>query len=245
MLFAPDTAMLQIPHPQWNNIKTLAPHLLTKKSASFINYCKQQAHKYCLKGARLATARCTLEALREAESRYGSSAKLSCALDILKRLASDNEFISLGTVALSSKNESLYFEICGKKALLSASIKSARLITQKIIDEYGQRTLAAESCDGADWKALSHAVRVGYQAIEFLKHHHMTFPRPEAAHLLAIRKGEVAFQQVVEEIEQLVKEVELVAECSKLPEMYDQQLIDDFIEQLYLEQVLKGNVHDT
>jgi hypothetical protein len=234
MLFAPADAMLTHPHQKWADIKALAPRILTKKSASFVNYCRQQAIKYCLKGSRLAATRLVFEVLIASESQYGGSAKLSCALEDLKQLTRKSEFIALGGDA-----ESLYFEVCGKKSLLNASIKSARLIIQKIIDGYGDRALAAESSNGADWKALSHAVRVAYQAIEFLKYHHMTFPRPEAAHLIEIKQGKIDFHLVVEEIGQLMIDLESAAQQSTLPDAYDQSVIDDFIKQLYFEQILK------
>ena len=99
--------------------------------------------------------------------------------------------------------------------------------------------MSSERNEGVDWKALSHAVRIGHQAIEFLTYHHITFPRPEAQHLLAIKQGQISFQQVAEEIEQLLIGVQEAEKLSSLPENYDQRLIDDFLEQLYLEQILK------
>jgi hypothetical protein len=42
----------------------------------------------------------------------------------------------------------------------------------------------AETQEGVDWKALSHAVRVGTQALELLKTGHVTFPLPNAAHVV-------------------------------------------------------------
>jgi hypothetical protein len=243
MLFAPDFAMLKPPHPKWNAVKAIAPKILTKQAASFVNYCKQQANKYSVKGTRIAAARHTFEVLIQLEERYGPSEKLSIAENDLRLLAKNNKFIFVGQITLVNGSEELYLELCGKKALFNASIKSARLIAQKIIDEYGQRACEAERNEGVDWKALLHAVRVGRQALEFFKYQHITFPRPEATHLLAIKQGKIAFQQVSEEIEQLVIDVEAAAQRSNLPETYDQQLIDDFIEQLYLGQVLKEFEH--
>jgi len=163
----------------------------------------------------------------------------------LRQLTDKNEFISVQETTLASGNKELCFDICGKKALFNASIKSARLIAQNVIDEYGQRARESEQNDGVDWKALMHAVRVGHQAIEFLNYHHITFPRPEAAHLIDIRQGKITYKQVTEEIEQLLTNVESAAQNSTLPETYDQQLIDDFIEQLYREQIFKEFGHAT
>jgi len=239
MLFAPDWAMMSEPHPKWYDIKKLASKLLTKQAASFVNYCKQQAYKYGLKGARLAAAKLALEALKKAELKYGTSVKLVTIIDILKKISQKDENLFVSDVSKENNQKELYFQICGKKALLNASIKNARLIAEKIVNEYGQRASEAEESKGADWKALSHAVRIGYQAIEFLKDHYMTFPRPEREHLLAIKQGKVDFQLVSQEIEDLLVKVQKEERRSTLPETYDQNLIDNFIEQLYLEQVLE------
>jgi hypothetical protein len=158
---------------------------------------------------------------------------------MLSALANHYEFLSIGEQLELNGSKVLYFEICGKKALFNASIKSARLIAQRLMDEYGKRALEAERNEGVDWKALSHAVRVGHEAIEFLTTRHITFPRPEAAHLVNIKLGKLPFRQVSEEIEQLLIDVEAATAQSILPDSVDQSLIDDFIECLYRKQIFK------
>lgn len=239
MLFAPASAMLMKPHPLWNEIKAIAPKLLTKQAGSFVRYCKQQANKYGIKGSRVAAARIALEYLIDVENTHGSTAKLAVVADGLKTLAADHEFLTIGEDTETNGNAVFYVEICGKKALFNASIKSARSIAQRLMDEYGERARAAERNEGIDWKALSHAVRVGREAIEFLTTGHITFPRPEAAHLVDIKLGKLPFQQVSEEIEQLLVEVEAATALSKLPDSYDPAVIDDFLEQLHREVVLR------
>jgi len=232
MLFAPDWAILDTPDKIWEKIRELAPKILTKQAASFVNYCKQQAYKYCFKGARLAAARLVLGLLETKEKNLGTTTKLSAILEELEKLAQNNEYLSL----IKDDKDNTYFQICGKKALLTASIKSARILAEKIVS----RALEAEKSKGSDWKALSHAVRIGHQAIEFLTTHKMTFPRPEAAHLLAIKQGKISFEQVTQEIEQLLTDVQKAAQESTLPEHYDQEIIDNFIEKIYLKQVIES-----
>ena len=244
MLFAPDESMLSEPDQLWRDIQALAPKILNKKAASFVRYCRQQANKYGIKGSRVAAARQALEFLEKAEEQHGASEKLNILVEEIDQLAAGNEFLSTGEVPQPDGRMAPYFEICGKKALFGASIKSARTIARRLMDEYGARALAAEKNEGIDWKALSHAVRVGREAIEFLSTHHITFPRPEAEHLLAIKQGQLAFEQVSEEIENLLEEVEAAAEKSTLPETYEEQAIDDFIENLYRKIVMMEVSHD-
>lgn len=241
MLFAPPSAMLVEPHPKWYEIKAIAPKLLTKHTVMLVRYCKHQANKYGVKGSRIAAVKMTLEHLIDAEKKYAPNTNLGIIADNLKVLADHSESLRIGETLEPSGNKIIYFEICGKKLLFNASIKSAISITQQLMRQYGERTLAAQSNNNnIDWKSLSHSVRIGYETIEFLTTGFITFPRPEANHLLNIKLGKVDYLQVSEEIEQLLAEIEASVIHSTLPESFDQTVMDDFIEQLYRECV-QGN----
>jgi len=240
MLFAPESAFLSQPHPLWHEMKTFAHTLFSKQAASFVRYCKKQANKYGIKGARIAVVRIALEHLLNAEEMHGSATKLAVIEDQLRSLTIDNEFLTITESDKPNGTKARYFEICGKKADLDASIKLARLIAQRLIDEYGERALLAEQNDGVDWKAVSHAVRVGREAIEFISTQHLTFPRPDAQHLLDIKNGKIPFQLVSNEIEQIITELDQVVESSNLPEFFDQSSMDNFIEKIYKYQIINS-----
>lgn len=239
MLFAPQNAMLIEPSIKWKIIKELAPQLFTKRAASFIRYCQQQANKYGIKGSRVAAARLALETLIKAHEQYGGDVKLLTARHMLDDLVKVNEFISIVEQDELNGKKSYYLDVCGKKASFNASIKSAQTIVQNLVNEYGERALQAELNQGIDWKALSHAVRVGYQAVEFLTTQHITFPRPEAHHLLNIKQGKLLFTDVAQEIEQLLVNVEEATLISSFPESCNTKIIDNFIKELYKEQIEK------
>lgn len=240
MLFAPESAFLSQPHPLWKEIKIFAHTLFSKQAASFVRYCKKQANKYGIKGARIAVVRIALEHLQKAEDIHGSASKLAVIEEQLRSLAIDNEFLTISESEKPNGTKATYFEICGKKADLDASIKLARLIAQRLIDEYGDRALIAEQNDGIDWKAVSHAVRVGREAIEFISTQYLTFPRPEAKHLLDIKNGKIPFQQASDEIEQIIIELDQVVKNSNLPEFFDQISMDNFIEKIYKDQIINS-----
>jgi hypothetical protein len=233
MLFAPPSAMLEQPHALWVDIQALAPKLFSKKTTAFVGYCRQQARKYGVKGERLAAVRRALEGLNDIEARYGSNEKLGMASDELGALASSSPLLGIVQLPHADGTMATYFDVAGKKAIFSASIKAARAMAQNLFDEFGDRTRAAEANQGIDWKAMLHAVRIARQAVEFLETGRVTFPRPEAAHLLAIKRGEVAYLRVGEEIENLLGDVEAAAGRSNLPEVCDPKIADDFVAQLY------------
>jgi predicted nucleotidyltransferase len=239
MLFAPPECFIDTPSTLWAEIQALAPSLFNKKAASFFRYCRQQAHKYGIKGYRIAAARKAGEVFKKALSQYPSNSKLSLLEKELEELSTHVEYIHLGYIKNINGETTQYVEICGKKVLYTASIKTAHEIVQNLISQYGARALAAEKNENIDWKALSHAVRIGYEAIEFLTTHNITFPRPEADHLIAIKQGKVAFKMVAEEIESLLTKIEEASLISTLPDSYDSKIIDTFIEHLYRQQIVQ------
>ena len=131
-----------------------------------------------------------------------------------------------------------FFDICGKKSLLTASIQNARLVAERLVDGYGRRAIEAERSDGLDWKVLSYAVRIGQESVEFFRTGQITFPRPEAAHLLAVKQGKVPYVEVAEEIERLVGEVEKAASDSGFPDKADMQQVEDLVVRVYRQQIL-------
>lgn len=234
VLFAPRWSMPENPLPEWEEIERNRHRLVTRKSAAFLGYCRQQANKYGIKGSRVAAARVALELLARELTYRGTTAKLFECEPVIANLTAQHEHMALieiegATDVNGVKRAVRHWEVCNRKMPLTQTIKSAHEVMRRIVEEYGHRARQAESNQGVDWKALSHAVRVGRQAIELLQTGHVTFPRPEAEHLIAIKLGTLAYQDVSAEIEDLLAAVEREAERSTLPESADLEWIEDFV----------------
>jgi hypothetical protein len=74
-----------------------------------------------------------------------------------------------------------------------------------------------------------HAVRVAREAEELLMHHTITYPRPEADLLLAIRKGELPYKEVAEMLEAGLDRREECHRISALPDRGDQATADQLV----------------
>jgi hypothetical protein len=240
MLFAPDAVMLREPAPEWREIQAHAGRLVTRRAASFVRYCRQQANKYGIKGSRVAAARAALALLCAAEARHGATAKLAAVEDEVIAFAGTTEHASLLDMAMPGGRLVRHLEVCGRKMPFTSSIKSAREIAQRLVDDYGERALQAERNEGIDWKALSHAVRVGREALELLDTGRITFPLPYAAEILAIRRGERPYEDVGEEIERLLEAVEAATSRSALRDEPDQGFIDDLVTRAYRTAVMEA-----
>lgn len=235
MLFAPNP---MIETDLWGHIQFYRDRLLTKKSAAFVGYCRTQANKYGIKGSRVAAARSALERFDRLQEEHGTTAKVG------DFFGPDDEVIDDHTQTIrkntpQGKSER-YFECCNRMVGFTNTVKEAASIFRRIHENYGARARQAESNQGVDWKALSHAVRVGREAIELLSTHSITFPLPYAAHILEIKQGKLPYEKVAEEIETLLEDVERAASASTLREIPDRQFIDELIVETYGERVVKS-----
>lgn len=243
VLFAPRWAMTENPLPEWEEIERNRHRLITRKSAAFVGYCRQQANKYGIKGSRVAAARTALELLTQRLDSRGTTAKLSEIAADIEFIVPTNEHMAIldiegATDVHGVRRTVRHWEVCNRKMPFTQTIKSAHEVMRRIVEQYGHRALQAENNRGVDWKALSHAVRVGTQAIELLRTGHITFPSPNRDHLIAIKTGKLAYQALAEEIEDLLETVESEAERSTLPPSADLQWIDDFVSGVYRRAVI-------
>jgi hypothetical protein len=239
MLFAPAGMRLET-SILWNIIKENKDKLLTKKSTAFVGYVRTQSSKYGVKGSRTAAARKAKEFFDTAVKSLGPTAKLS-ELDAyyINILDDHTKIVEL---PVGAKNSALipYFECCGRKICYTNNVKHAAEVFGKIFDNYGHRARLAEINEGIDWKALSHAVRVGEEALELMSTGYITFPLVNAAHILDIKKGRIPYKEVAQEIEQLLVRVEDASAKSILPDDVDHGFIEDLISEVYSEAIYEA-----
>ncbi len=240
MLFAPPKALTVPATPEWDYIQRNRHRLLTKRSKKFIDYCRHQANKYGIKGSRMAAAREVVNLLKGAIEKHGGTSRLNTIWDDLAEFMDQHEHVEILERTMPGDVVIQHLSVCGRQVPYTASIKTAFEVYSNLFREYGKRTLAAMNNEGIDWKALSHAVRVGHQGVEVLTTGHVTFPRPEAAHLLAIKTGQLPYAVVAEEIESLLVEVQEAARGSVLPDAPDIQWIEDFVSFVYRKIVKRG-----
>jgi hypothetical protein len=239
VLFAPEWSWTAPPAPEWHEIFENRHRLLTRKSRAFIGYAMRQASKYGVKGSRVASARKALAYLVAGEGEFGAQAKLERLEAGIELMTTETEHMAVVPQIMPNGMEVLHWEVCGRKMPFTSSIKNAREVMQRLVDEYGKRALQAESNQGVDWKALSHAVRVGHQALELLSTGHVTFPLPNREHVHAIKLGQHDYKDVASEIEDLLPQIEAAAQTSALPEEPDLEWIDDFVARVHRSEVCR------
>lgn len=229
MLFAPDWALTEAPHPLWLEIRANRHRLVTRRYAAFIGYCRAQANKYGIKGSRVAASRAAMDLLADGMGQLGTVAKLREIAPAVEALTAKTEHMATIDRPTPQGGTVQHWEVCGRMMPYTASIKSAHEVIQRLVVEYGSRSLAAEKNEGVDWSSLSHAVRIARQALELLDTGQVIFPRADAADILAMKLGERSYAEVSGEIDRLLPEIEAAAERSSLPDAPDWAWIDGFV----------------
>lgn len=239
MLFAPKSYWTEYT-PEWERLVQSRDLFVTKQPQKFVGYCRAQANKYGIKGERMAAAKEASEFFDSLITINGGKDRLRDHNDVIVRWilekAQTNEFIKLQVYHAESEP---MVDICDRKCQWGNTLLSAFEMYNNLYNEYGERARAAMSSDGKDWKALSHAVRIAQEAVELLTTGEVTFPRPNAAFLLEIKKGNRPYTEVSELVDSLLTTIEQLSANSKLPEKVDQEKVNNLVLQMYYPYVLE------
>lgn len=208
----------------WNNRDRLA----SKKCESYLGYCRNQAAKYGVKGSRMAAAEQAAKFFRIICEDMSPKLRVREVSATMMADLCELEHCRIVAVVQGDGKPMNAFECCDRKVMFNDTVKTAYELYQRVYDEYGHRARAAKE-KGIDWKALSHAVRVGNQAVEYLSIGAIMFPRPERQHLIDIKAGKIAYEEVAEEIEGLLYMVKAAEIASALPDEPDWDWINDFV----------------
>lgn len=229
MLFGP---VAQAPHAIWHAVLDNRTRFLSKKCGAAIGYARAQAERYSLRGTRMEALREVLEALAANLPQQDLGEVVDTVLASMSSATRGFAQIWTEEAPTLPGGKLQHLEVCGKRVGFTASVKFARDVWAHLLSGYGERAEAART-QGADWKAMYHALRIAAQTKELLTYGRITFPRPEAAFLLRVRKGELPVQEVSELIEKGLQEVLAAQASSHLPAEPDRAFVEDFLVKVY------------
>ena len=218
MLHAPSN-MVIISSEIWDELVALRCKFYSKFLMSFVDYARSQAAKYSIKGSRINAV---LEILNILKAENNEN-KMKVIWDKLP----DNKYcFHIGT----DPNGISQYKVCGKIIQKSAKIGYVEPILKKLYNEYGKRAKLAAENKNIDWKAVSHALRIAYQAKEILEFNTISFPLKNADFLLKVKQGNLNYIKDVAPIfDELIDNVENLVNENSLPEKADQEFWDQYI----------------
>jgi hypothetical protein len=227
--------------PTWRFVYENRERLFSKQCTAFIGYCRAQASMYSLKGGRVKSAQDVLEIM----DNFPTGSKMFELIEekLFEKILTF-PFVSYEDIEIKGQNKTIrHLNVCGRKIPFTVTVRDAISIIDKLVREYGLRAKEAAT-DGVDWKAVSHAIRIGEESLEFLTTKNIVLPRPNAAYLLQVKRGELDFGECGLIIDRLVDAVIVTAENSGLPETADYKFIENIIEQEHLFQIEQGGVYE-
>ena len=242
-----------------NNWNDIIKNCITTNVCSYLSYCKSQSLRYSIKGDKLNNFNAFRDFLdnktghvllkdallinnvirfedievNEHSTEYYKGTKL-----IGKRNKIEGTKFGDHVYVLIAENKELYFMISDIKFQMNGTINENKGSLFKTLKSYGKRSENAANDHGADYKALSHAVRVLFQAEELLTTGKITFPLKgdnlQLVRDIKFRKTNMTFEEIVDFIEKKLKYIEEnILPNSKLRSKPDYNFINQFILDIY------------
>jgi hypothetical protein len=226
MIHAPDSMLVETSEI-WQQIRANRAKFYTKSLKSYIGYCRTQASKYGIRGSKLEEAQKIINVL----NKHNDGEKLANFWEELPK----SEYTKIYEIENCQAKDKRAFDFCGKKLMADTNVFFARETIQKFYDSYGERARMAQANEGIDWKAISHAFRVGYQLKEIYTTGDLIFPLKDAEFLREIKKQKFHFanDKIADKLESLVNEIEVLAINSNYPQLVDLTYWNNFIINLY------------
>ena len=237
---APDGYLVKFAQtPIWREIQANRYRILNRKTKSFVGYCKGQAVRYSMRGERLATyeAVCAILEANAGMVKTSMPPQSFKVADVLHGLA------GIPGVRVITKRhgerELRYLDVFGRQVPETLSCDEAYNVYVKPVEQAGNRAKAARDSEGADWKALYHAMRIVDQGITLFQHGIIEFPAQNREFLMKIRAGEVEMDEILDIFDQKLEILEGIGDNSPLAAEPDKDWIDDFVAYQY-EQIVRA-----
>lgn len=208
----------------WDSIIKNRKDFITKNLMTFVDYARNQAKKYGIKGSRIEAIKSCIDYI---EKEKASSSYLHSHLNFFEQKAKETEEIKI--VRTEKEN---FVIICNK--MFPFNIKLKQMLSSLIpyYNKYGLRALEAKENKGVDFKAVSHAFRAIQQVKELVTEQHITFPLVNAEFLTDVKLGKYMYSYLEEQLVEQLEDVRAMITRSNLKEKPNLDW-DDFILNVY------------
>lgn len=228
LLFAPRDLWIQF-SPEWQKILENRHLFISQNSIKpFIGFATAQAHKATLKGNNLNLVREMILWL-DSEVKYATlESVVTRANGRITSIRAEENVYELKYVITDGGTDAI--EIAGRQYELTQQVRYVLQKLKRIEQRYGTRSEAAAE-HGYDYKSLTHAYRLLFQAKELLATGKISLPRPmaERAFLTKVRSG--TYQaDYFQEIQDQMTEIRSV--ISDLPKEVDHGKISELCKEM-------------
>jgi len=220
----------------WRDLVAHKELFYTKNMKAFLGYCRKQAHKYGVKGSRMGALEALVEAIKG-----GDSHKWMIDRQVPVKLGDRRDQLPINDYCFFSKSpmneqgkETEFYHVLGAKYQLSITMEEFKGLMDKKWLQYGERSRLAKENKGIDWKAISHALRAAYQLRGIYEDGGFNYPLDQAWILNEVKAGNWDFvESVSPHLDNMIKEVEELAENSSYPDKVDVEFWDEWLLETY------------
>ncbi|HON84100.1 MAG TPA: nucleotidyltransferase domain-containing protein [Caldisericia bacterium] len=227
LLHAPENMLIET-SSIWIKLRNMRSEFYSKNLFGYLGYIRKQTARYCVKGERLKAMKEVLNILSN-DKLIKQNYKLNKLWDKLPI----NEYCQF----VKNDNEKRFeqYQCCGKLLQPTMSCEYAYNIVKEMYNSYGERAKQAETNEGIDWKAVSHAFRVGLQLKEIYETGDLIYPLKEREFIKDIKYGKFHYKndKIGEKLDDLLLEVEKLSKNSKYPDKINKEKLDKFILDCY------------
>jgi predicted nucleotidyltransferase len=202
-----------------------------KDAVSYIGFSRQQAEKYGIKGKRYGKIKEVCEYVINLNLK--SNTKFGTVInDIVEKFG---EFpLCFATIRKDNLDrDSLFLELCGALHQETITVKEFIRRVKPKYENYGNRAKLAETHDGEDYKALSHAIRCLRQLETLFTNGEIIFPLPYADYLREIKLGNVYRQEIEDEFNNKADNLTFEAENNIPDHEVNEEIVERFIMMFY------------
>lgn len=223
MIHSPKEFVIESNH-LWPVLQANRELFYTKNMRSYMGYVRKQTAKYGFKGSRLDALQMAIAHLKQ----FDQEARMA---EAIPTAPVDADYLFVKTIPGSNATPTPHYEVLG--SLFSDTTKIKYVLSSLVAreKEYGHRARAAQTNEGVDWKAVSHAFRAGFQLRDLFTNGTMTLPlgQEERDYILPIKRGEKNWLDLQGPLEDLMIQVNELAEKSTFPDKVDDAQVDHLI----------------
>lgn len=222
----------------WLFLKENRHRFYTKNMRAFVGYARKQAAKYGIKGSRLDAVREALVFLiSKGDTPLGEFIEDLWVDEHCQKHLVEGVWKADDLNAKYLDWQRSYWEVCGKKMTLGGKASHYVPMLQKFYENYGERAKLAEQNEGVDWKAVSHALRVGYQTREIFLRGTFSYPLLNTPFLMDVKTGKLKYTYVAGVLDTLMEELEVLSKMSPLPDTPDVKFWETWLAQTTLNHI--------
>lgn len=207
----------------------LIDKFLSKNVKKMMGYAVAQARVYGVKTERYSAIKSVVDTITQFTQSVGDGAidkSIRTYPGLIARLELINYVHLIKIKAGDGTDKDIdAIEIANKQYPLDNKMSTVVKSLTGVLNAYGERVKTFEG-QGADWKALSHALRITEQITELSTTGNLIFPRPNATFLKAVKAGEidkdVALKALGESFEEASSAIDKSVLKDQTPELEEQ-----------------------